>query len=682
MIAGPLITSEITSNNFLKKSNAAPVLTCSPIEILSGSFCLTNRTSNPTFALACETGYTPAESACIQFVQKTCSDYNNAIVAEPGYCKYNPAITLYDGQILDYDGRTCNKLSGVDMWFLRYSVTPLAAGATSGPIVCATVFQTSVVNGTIAAPNFRFIPRNITSIHNFVNTQTGAVMNLCPSEYTTYGATQCARPAISNLCDAGGEIGTLVNNAISCSSCPIGKYCKLTQNLTNQIICPNGGTLDTSNQKCIQTNFKYSYTSYVDGCDTASGYIKLGQSCAVKQIRDHDIDRCSYFFASAVSAQYAVTANPSDPSICSTGGGTDFANTDILKTDDTLLCNGPGSGWYNYNVAYDPLVCGNTYDPLNKAAFRWSAATYTKITGLQKLPQTSTACPEGWVEVSPSSSDCYQTPITLTARVASICPANFYCPVNTIEPIACPLNNSSLAGSTSISDCTPNICTNGAINFPTCTCATNQTLVNRICTNNCTNGANNPSACNICPVNFTLVNNSCIANCTNGATNPPSCNNQSSSIISSSNSSSSTSSTSISSSIKSSSSSLSASSNSDCTSAQPGYYIDRTKCSPCQAGYYCPGSNTKPIICPIGYYCPARSATATICPAGKTTKSEGAKEIAECIAIGTVTIAQTPRSGGNQFLITLAILLVLGTLLYIGINTNRRRKLNDWKKIN
>ena len=872
MIAGPLISSEFSANNFLKKSNAAAVLTCSPSETISGNLCLTNRVSNPTFGLACEPGYTPSESACIQFVPKTCADYNNAIVAEPGYCKYDPAITLYDGQILDYDGRTCNIINGsTEMWFLRYSVTPLPSGATSGPIVCATVFQTSIVAGTIAAPNFRFIPRNVTNIHNFVNTQTGSVLSPCPTGYTALGANQCSRPAISNVCNAGGEVGTIVNNAISCSSCPAGRYCKLTQNLTNQVNCPNGGTLDLNNQKCTITNFKYSFTSYIDGCDTASGYIRLDQSCAIKQLRDHDIDRCSYFFASSFSAQYAVPANPPDTTICSTGGSTAFADTDILKTDDTLQCNGPGSGWYNYNVAYDPLVCGNTYDPLNKAAFRWSAATFTKITGLQKLPQTSNACPNGWTEVSSISSDCYQAPITLTARGSSICPTNFYCPANTIDPIACPINYSSPEGSDELIDCILNVCGNGAINYPTCTCASNQTLVNGICTNNCTNGATNPSACNVCPspkvfvnnscidpcangatnppgcncpinqvlvnnlcvancvngainpptctcannqtlvngnctnncingatnpaacnvcptnftlvnnvcvanctngatnpsacnvcpVNFTLINNACIANCTNGATNPPtcnvcpspkvlinngcinpcangavnpptctcattqtlvngtctnnctngatnpstcnvcpanftfisnvcianctngatnppSCNNQSSSSVSSS---SATSSSAISSS-KASSSSISSSSNTDCTSAQPGYYIDGTKCSLCQAGYYCPGGNVKPLICPIGYYCPSVSISATICPSGKTTKAEGSKDLAECFAVATVAIAQatTPRSGGNQLFFATLVFTIIVVTVFVFFNFTKKGRFQEWKK--
>jgi hypothetical protein len=653
MIVVPLISSEFSSTNFLKRSFAAAVQSCSPSETLSGNLCLTNRVSNPTYTLQCETGYTLSESACIQSIPKTCADYNNAINAEPGYCKYDPTKTLYGGQILDYDGRICRINGTTEMWFLRYNVTPLAAGATSGPIVCANVFQTSLVGGTVAAPNFRFIPANVNSIRNLVTVQTGSDLSPCPAGYTAYGTIQCSKPAINNSCNAGGEIAAIVNNAITCSPCPAGQYCQTTLNTNNQVSCTNGGTISSiagvTTQKCLVTNLKYNYTSYSDGC--ATGYLTLDKTCAIKQIRDRDIDVCTYFFASSNVFQLAV-ADPVGSRICSTGGSTDFANTDIIKTDDTLTCAGPGSGWYNYNVAFDPLVCGfNTYDPNNKAAFRWSAETYTKITGLQKLPSTSKACPGGWTEVSSASSDCYQDPIILTSRTGTLCPANKYCPESTTNPNDCPVNYTSPAGSDALADCIPNPCTNGGTNPPACTCSATQTLVNSVC----------------------------VANCTNGATNPPTCTNPSSSSVSSSSTSSS--SRSSSSSTSSNNSTSSASSNANCTSAQPGYFVDGNKCSPCEAGYYCPGAKVAPIICPISYYCPAISVTPTLCPDGKTTKTTGSKSIAECVAITTVAAAPTPRSGGNQFLLNTVISIFTLVSLYTLYTVNRQRRLQEWKKI-
>jgi hypothetical protein len=633
MIIGPLISSEFTSNNFLKRSYAAAVLGCSSNETLSGNLCLTNRTSNPIYSLQCETGYTASEATCIQSTPKTCADYNNAINAETGYCKYDPTKTLYDGQILDYDGRTCKINGATEMWFLRYNVPPLMSGTTNGPVVCANIFSITLVGGILTAPSFRFVPANVTSIHNFITTQTGTTLSPCPTGYTIYNTNQCSRPAINSNCNAGGEIATISNNAISCSICPAGQYCQTTLNTTNQSTCTNGGTLSNISgvtaQKCLGSALKYSYTSYTNGC--ANGYIKLDQSCAVKQVRDHDIDTCSYFFASSNILKLAVET-PAGSKICSTGGSTDFASTDILKTDDTLTCAGVGTGWYNYNVAYDPLVCGyNTYDANNKATFRWSAETYSKVTGLQKIPATSTTCPDGWTEVSTTSQDCYQDPTNLVVRTGTTCTANYYCPEGTTNPIQCPSGYTSLAGSSLLSDCKINPCTNGATNPPNCN---NQ---------NTTSSTSSTSSINQANGGVIII------------TNKSSSSANSSSISSSS------------------------SSSSNCTSAQPGYYINGNICSPCQAGYYCPGDKIIPIICPIGYYCPAISAAATICPAGKTTKTEGAKDISECIAIPTVAQAPTPRSGGNQSIFFLSLTFTTVFILYLFYRLNKKRKFQEWK---
>jgi hypothetical protein len=728
MLAGPLITSEFMSNSFFRKSSAAPILSCSPNETLSGNLCLTSRASNPIFELKCEPGYTAAESACIQSTPKTCADYNNAINAEEGYCKYDPTITLYDGQILDYDGRICRINGTTEMWFLRYSVTPLADGATSGPIVCANIFMTSIVGGTLAAPNFRFIPANVTSIHNYVNTQTGSTLSPCPEGYGNYQINQCSRPAVTNGCNAGGEAATISGSIITCSVCPAGQFCQTTSNISNQSFCSNGGVLTdipgVNTQRCLKAGLKYTYTSYRDGC--AVGYVTVGQTCAVKQRRDRDIDTCSYFFASSNVFQLAVETPPGS-GICSTGGSTDFANNEILKTDDNLTCAGPGSGWYNYNVAFDPLVCGyNTYNPNDKAAFRWSVETYTKITEIQKLPTISTKCPGGWTEVSTLSQDCYQDPVNLVIRTGSVCTANFYCPEGTTDPKPCPTNYISEAGSSLLSDCKLRDCTNGATNPPNCnnqisssstpvssSLASSSVLSSSklslssssssliISSSSSVLSSSTPSSSSLASSSVlsssklssssmisssvlsssTTVSSSLASSSILSSSKLSSSSMISSSVLSSSKSSLSSSSSSliISSSSSTQSSSSSTSSVSSCNSAQPGYYISGSVCLPCQAGYYCPGVKIAPIICPIGYYCPAVSISSTVCPQGKTTKVEGAKDITECIAIPIVAAATILRSGGNQIILNIIVIFTIILILYSYYRLTKTKNFPGWK---
>jgi uncharacterized surface protein with fasciclin (FAS1) repeats len=229
---------------------------------------------------------------------------------------------------------------------------------------------------------------------------------------------------------------------LSCKVCPAGQYCpNNTTGVTTLILCVNGGSL--SGDKCIAPN-KLSQTTYTDGC--SSEYVKLDQSCAIIEVRTHDLS-CSYYYASDNENVLAVLSG--DGVRCSTGGRTDFENTSIVKVSD-LQCDGPGSAYYNYNVAYDPLVCGKG-DPINKTDFRWSQKSFTQITGLQKLAKNTFVCPATWISLS--DTECYQLVSTQEYRARNDCPANTYCPEGSTVPTPCPANTASPAKSTKLSDC-------------------------------------------------------------------------------------------------------------------------------------------------------------------------------------------------------------------------------------
>ena len=219
------------------------------------------------------------------------------------------------------------------------------------------------------------------------------------------------------------------NPSSACVPCPPNFYCSISTTDPVRLSCGSGSTLVGDKCKGL---VKVSKTTYTDGC--GAGYVKYDQTCAVEQFRDRDIDVCSYYFASNNIFINAVT-EPNGQ--CSTGGRTDFDSTNIFKVSD-LLCAGPGSGWYNYNVAYDPLVCGyNTYDSNNKAAFRWSAKSFTKITGLQKIATQTQVCPVGWVDAGTIDNNCVQDPIGLSFSSQTPCPVGSFSPANSTSISAC-----------------------------------------------------------------------------------------------------------------------------------------------------------------------------------------------------------------------------------------------------
>ena len=498
------ISAGFMAVDYSKLASAAPVYACSSSETLSGTNCLTSRTTTPKYELKCNSGYTLMDTSCTKFITVPCSSYLKGTDAEAGFCKFS-TTNIYNGEITTYDGRECN---GTGYSFYRYNVG-LDFNATTGPIVCANTY--TALNGAAA---FRWMPKNIIEITNMESIQTGSMTSPCPINYTTLSETQCSRPAVVKSCDAGGEYssGTV---SVSCTPCPAGFYCPSTPvGSTTTTVCPNGGVIVSG--QC-QAAIKYSVTEYTTGC--AAGFIKLDLTCAVEQYRDHDLG-CSYFFASSNVFVKAVTEADGR---CSTGGRTDFDSTNIFKVSD-LNCAGPGTAWYNYNVAFDPLVCGNIYDSYNKAAFRWSYQTYTKITGLQKLPFQNKVCPSGWVSTDYTSDYCYQLPVVLTFTTPLPCGANTYSSTSASSCTNCPAGFTSPAQSTSVNACVAIPCTNGANNPPTCNvCPAGKVFVNQTCVNNCTNGAINPPDCNICPNDKVFYYGSCLNPCTNGANNPTNC---------------------------------------------------------------------------------------------------------------------------------------------------------------
>jgi Tyrosine-protein kinase ephrin type A/B receptor-like len=420
-------------NNNAKNSFAAAVYSCSNGETLSGQSCLSDKASNQLYELKCKDGYTLMDTSCVKFDQKTCSFFQKGIDAENGWCKFS-TTNIYGGEILNFDGRECN---GTGYSFYRYNVG-LELNATTGPIVCANTYS-----DVLGKADYRWMPKAITEISNLETIATTNKFSPCPTGFTETG-DKCSRPAVVKSCDSGQTLDK--TNSTTCSSCPANSYCPVNQSANLKPICGSGSTLVKINNadKC-QASVKITKTAYTDGCGT--GYVKYDQTCAVEQFRDRDVDVCSYYFA---SNNVFITASTESNGQCSTGGRTDFDSTNIFKVSD-LQCAGEGSGWYNYNVAFDPLVCGyNTYNPNNKAAFRWSAKSFTKITGLQKLGTETKVCPAGWTD-SGDNVNCYQDPINLDYGTPVPCPTGTTSPANSTTAATCITTVASSSSSSVVS---------------------------------------------------------------------------------------------------------------------------------------------------------------------------------------------------------------------------------------
>jgi SdrD B-like domain len=505
-----IVVSSLVGTGFVQKlAQAALVQACTASETLEGSACTFTKTSTPKYETKCAAGYTVMDATCSKFTAQPCTAFVQAIAAENGQCKIDlsdPTKPIYLTEINDYDGRQCN---GVGTDFKRYNVNQ-ERNSTIGPIICGNNFS------ALDKAGFRFMPRVITEISNFQSIKTEDVTAACPTGYTELAPNKCSRPAVAQSCNAGGEI--FVNNA--CVPCPAGKYCPVDGVVAKTVtVCANGGTL--SGNVCTAP-VKYPVTHYTDGC--TAEYVKYDQSCAVVQVRTHDTG-CSYFYT---SENVNVTATIGADGYCTTGGRTDFATTSITRVSD-FNCAGPGTYYYNYNVAFDPLVCGNDYTVVGKLGFKWLPTTFTKITALQKIPSISYICPTGWVSYD-NSNNCSQAPITQEYKNPVNCPVNTYCPGGNPTPIPCPAGTVSPAMSVAITDCVAIVCTNGTTNYPACNvCPTGYIFQSSVCVPVvvCSNGfvtTNNTCVCPspkivvnstcvtpvVCDPSFTVVNNACV----------------------------------------------------------------------------------------------------------------------------------------------------------------------------
>jgi hypothetical protein len=416
-------------NSLSKVTEASGVYQCAAGETLSGTNCLSAPITNPIYTETCEAGYTAMDSVCVTFTQKTCADYQEAVVdtVDPTLCKIGNINNVLLSEVTDNDGRQCKGLG----YNFKYYNVGLSLNSNTGPIVCTSAFS-----AIFGKANFRFIPRTIISIKNFVTVQMGTSSPICSSIYSLINS-KCSIPAKVTSCSSGEYLS---QGGSSCQTCTSNQNCN--SNSTKDYFCPAGSiktpwTGGAIPFKCF-TSKNIASVSYSDGC--TSVYVRYDQTCAIEESRTHDLG-CSYFYASDAVNVTAIQ----DPSLtstdllrCSTGGRTDFTNTSIVKISD-LQCAGPGTAWYSYNVAYDPLVCGNTYDVNNKASFRWSEKTFTKIVGLQKIPSQITVCPSNWDNYN--ANECVQDPIIQT----------YYTPTNTTSGgVTIIITNSSSISSSNI----------------------------------------------------------------------------------------------------------------------------------------------------------------------------------------------------------------------------------------
>ena len=329
---------------------------------------------------------------------------------------------------------------------------------------------------------------------------------------------------------------------LSCKPCPAGQYCaNNTTGATTIKLCINGGNL--VGDKCVAQN-KTSQTVYTEGC--SSEYVKLDQSCAIIEVRTHDLG-CTYYYASDNVNVLAVLGE--DGTRCSTGGRTDFESTSIVKVSD-LQCDGPDSAYYNYNVAYDPLVCGKG-NPTNKSGFRWSQNSFTKITGLQKLGKSTSVCPATWTTLN--DTDCYQLVSTQEYKTKTDCPINTYCPEGSTVPTPCPSNTTSPAKSTKPADCVAPIITPTVT--PTVATSNNGGVI--LISNNISSIASSITSTS---VTQTINNQVCISKPGEYFTN------------------------------------------NSCVPCVAGYYCLGGNIAPiiCPIAYYCPAAASNPTMCPVG----------------------------------------------------------------------------------
>jgi hypothetical protein len=604
-----LIMSGISGFFFIQKqfdrsSQAAVINSCTKDETKSGANCTIERPSQKNYAETCAAGLTKIEAVCAKIDDATCASFTKGTDAETGKCKFSDT-NIFGGEIMTYDGRQCD---GPNTSFYRYNVGQ-SQNSTAGPIVCSNIY--SLVQGK---ETYRWQPKKYSNLEVPKTTETAKTYLNCPTGYTVLEETKCARSVIATGCDQGGEY--FDNN--SCKVCPAGQYCPTPTvgGGSTAFVCANGGNIGNGDQtnKCVAA-IKYSYTEYTDSCDASKGYKLLDQTCAILQIRDRDLG-CTFFYAS--NAIYAKAVTEADGK-CSTGGRSDFENTDIFKVSD-LQCAGPGTAWYNYNVGYDPLICGNIYDPANKAAFRWFPETYTSITGLQKVGAQKKICPTGWTTVDTTSDNCFQDPLKVETKNPIDCPINTYCPEKSTQPTNCPTDTTSPAKSTKVEDCKGSTTTTSSSSV----------------------ASSSKSSSSIVPVSGPTI-------IITASSATPVCDNAQPGFYVQ---------------------------NGNCIKCPAGYYCVGGKEAPkiCPIGSYCPEGSASPTKCPEG--------KTTVSEGSKSIEACIAiVTVTNSVATPTAALTTT-RTGGLDDLATMLLFGSLGVLSYIYYdNTYRKNSSKMWKKI-
>jgi Excalibur calcium-binding domain len=445
----PFSIAIMTSNNNTPNiASAAPVYLCPAGETLTGMDCTIAPTTSPTFATQCPTNFVEMTNICVRRTAKACTDFYKMVSAETGLCKIDPTqianVLLSD--ISDSDGRYCRpEVTSVFTSPSNFNVKNFKNASGGAIKVCA-----NILNG-LDKTTFRLEMFTIEEIKDYVTIQTGTTTPTCPSNYTIFdNNTKCKRSALAKACDAAGEYFTTTG----CTPCPAGQYCPMpnTNNAGTAIACVNGGTLTTDKTKCTANN-KVSVTTYTDGC--IAPLVKMDKTCVIQETRTHSLG-CTYFYATSNANIKAVNANPSTKTqdtknydMCS--GGTFIISAtsgEVVKVSD-LECLGTGSAWYNYNVSFDPLVCG--VGTLGTASFNWTADTFQKITPLQKIPVVTLVCPSGWTEMD--ATTCYQPPVTIEYKGPVDCPINTYAMAGASSCTICPNGGTSAVKSMSLSYC-------------------------------------------------------------------------------------------------------------------------------------------------------------------------------------------------------------------------------------
>jgi hypothetical protein len=497
--------------------------------------------------------------------------------------------------------------------------------------------STTDTNLTIAVSNSSSKSSSISAnILSSSSIMSSSILSSSSLVVSSSNSTAYVAPTVSN------SLPPITPN-LTCKQCPAGQYCPNNSTGSTTVkLCINGGSL--SGDKCIAPN-KISQTTYSDGC--SSEYVKLDQSCAIIEVRTHDLG-CTYYYA---SDNVNVLSTLSEDGVrCSTGGRTDFETTSIVKVSD-LQCDGPDSAYYNYNVAYDPLVCGKG-NPTNKAAFRWSQNSFTKITGLQKLGKNTSVCPATWTSLN--DTECYQLVSTQEYKAKNDCPVNTYCPEGSTVPTPCPVNTTSPAKSTKLSDCVgPKVCASGQTlyNNNCFLCSSPLYLINGVCGTVCQAGYERNLEIQVFEGNIVckpVVNNGGVIIISTGVSSAAS--SQIAQVV-------------------------------VCVS-KPGEYFTNGSCVPCIAGYYCPGGNNAPIICPIAYYCPPASASPTPCPIGTTTVGLGSRILDDCKATAKPAVTVV-RTGGLQVFIVIFSTLSFAFFgyIYVGSKNAKGGLNNGWSKV-